>query len=170
MILLLLVGGVLFIYSCFNLYSGIYNEGLVGIAVSLIMILEYFYFLMEERKNDKFTKWLLENYYEIIEGNAEYNGIKIYSDTELKQYHACFSFITLTTKVSSRYFVKDHHFTPVRNLIYSLATLVFGWWSLPRGPIYTLECLFKNLFGGTKVTVNELLSLRETPFTQNTQL
>ena len=62
--------------------------------------------------------------------------------------------------------MKDYHFTTLRSFLYSLVTLVFGWWSLPRGPISTIQSLFINIFGGTKVTVNELLSIEQTPFNQ----
>jgi hypothetical protein len=37
-------------------------------------------------------------------------------------------------------------------LLYSLLSLLFGWWGLPWGPIRTLQSIFINLTGGQDVT------------------
>jgi hypothetical protein len=33
-----------------------------------------------------------------------------------------------------------------------LISLLFGWWGIPWGPIYTVTSLFKNFGGGRDVT------------------
>lgn len=37
-------------------------------------------------------------------------------------------------------------------LPYALVTLLFGWWGIPWGPIYSLQCLVRALQGGIDVT------------------
>ena len=44
-------------------------------------------------------------------------------------------------------------------LRYSLISLLFGWWGIPWGPIWTLGTVFKNLGGGVDVTANVLSAL-----------
>jgi len=36
--------------------------------------------------------------------------------------------------------------------IYSLFSVVFGWWGIPYGPIYTVMALITNFGGGKDVT------------------
>jgi hypothetical protein len=40
----------------------------------------------------------------------------------------------------------------VRGLPYTLASLVFGWWGIPWGPIRTIQALATNFSGGEDVT------------------
>ena len=63
------------------------------------------------------------------------------------------SVILMTFKrASSVRFVKAGEGTFLASLPYSLLTLVFGWWGVPWGPIYSVMSLFTNLSGGKDVT------------------
>jgi len=42
-------------------------------------------------------------------------------------------------------------------LLYSLASLVLGWWHLPTGPLITLALVAQNLSGGEQITVGRLI-------------
>lgn len=37
-------------------------------------------------------------------------------------------------------------------LLLNLLTLIFGWWSFPYGPIYTIQSLISNFKGGNNIT------------------
>ena len=39
-----------------------------------------------------------------------------------------------------------------KGLPYNVLSLVFGWWGLPYGPIYTINSIRSNLKGGVDVT------------------
>lgn len=63
------------------------------------------------------------------------------------------SILILTFKRSSRiYYIRPGESAFLKGLPYLLITLVLGWWGIPWGPIYSLECIVKNLAGGNKVT------------------
>jgi len=65
----------------------------------------------------------------------------------------CASIIILTFKRSSDvHFIRAGESTARLGLPYTLLTLVAGWWGIPWGPIYSLQCLGTNLFGGKDVT------------------
>jgi len=65
----------------------------------------------------------------------------------------CASIIILTFKRSSDvYFIRAGESAAKLGLPYTLLTLVVGWWGIPWGPIYSLQCLGTNLFGGKDVT------------------
>lgn len=42
---------------------------------------------------------------------------------------------------------------------YSLVNLIFGWWGIPWGPIYTIQSIFTNMNGGKNVTAEVMQSL-----------
>jgi len=47
----------------------------------------------------------------------------------------------------------------MKGLPFTLISLVFGWWGIPWGIIYTLQSLHQNLLGGNDVTQQMLASL-----------
>ena len=67
----------------------------------------------------------------------------------------CYSLVLVTIKDSSDiYFVRAGESRLLKGLPYMLLTLIAGWWWIPWGPIYTIQCLVKNFSGGEDVTVH----------------
>lgn len=76
-------------------------------------------------------------------------------------FQYCISILIMTFKRGSDiYFIRsgESTFTPV--LIYTLVSLIFGWWGIPWGPIYTISSVFSNLTGGKDVTPEVLNALK----------
>jgi hypothetical protein len=48
----------------------------------------------------------------------------------------------------------------LRGLPWSLLTAVLGWWAIPAGPVFTVQCLAINLRGGTDVSPDILEHIR----------
>jgi len=68
-------------------------------------------------------------------------------------FEYCISIIILTFKRTSAVcFIKQGESAFGRALLYSLISLLFGWWGIPWGPIYTIGSLITNLRGGKDVT------------------
>ena len=44
------------------------------------------------------------------------------------------------------------------NLAHTTATFLVGWWGIPWGLVYTPMAIFRNLSGGERVTVGEILA------------
>jgi hypothetical protein len=42
-------------------------------------------------------------------------------------------------------------------IIYTLTSLLFGWWGFPWGLIYTPQAIYRNLCGGYRETIAELI-------------
>jgi hypothetical protein len=53
---------------------------------------------------------------------------------------------------SAIYFIKSGRSRALAGWHFSLLTFLLGWWGLPWGPIYTIQCLYNNLRGGKDVT------------------
>jgi hypothetical protein len=68
-------------------------------------------------------------------------------------YSYCISVIVLTIKrPSDVYLVKAGQGRIATGLGFTLLTVFLGWWGIPWGPIYSIECLYRNLRGGADVT------------------
>ena len=72
-------------------------------------------------------------------------------------YMYCVSVLIMTFKRSSGiHFVKGDEKDWKNILLYSLISLIFGWWGIPWGPIYTFTTVFTNVRGGKDVTADIL--------------
>ena len=75
-------------------------------------------------------------------------------------FQYCFSIILMTFKRGSDiYFIKAGESTFKHSIGFTLITLIFGWWGIPWGPIYSIGALFSNLSGGKDVTQDVLNSM-----------
>lgn len=78
-------------------------------------------------------------------------------------YQVTISIIVMTFKRSSDvYFVRAGENGVIKGLPFTLLTVLFGWWGIPWGPIYTIGSLYHNLRGGKKITGEILASANNT--------
>lgn len=76
-------------------------------------------------------------------------------------FRYCISVIVLTFRRGSDiYFLKQGESAAVKGLPFTLLSLVAGWWGIPWGPIFTIQCVYNNLSGGKDVTQAVLNSIR----------
>ncbi len=74
------------------------------------------------------------------------------------RYEYCISLLILTMKRSSNiYFIKQGENAFLKGMPYTAVSLLFGWWGIPWGPIYTLSSTFTNICGGKDMT-KEIIS------------
>jgi hypothetical protein len=74
-------------------------------------------------------------------------------------FQYCFSILVMTFKRGSDiYFIKAGESTINHSIGFTLITLIFGWWGIPWGPIYSIGALYSNLTGGKDMT-QEVLNL-----------
>src|SRR5689334_8728962 len=68
-------------------------------------------------------------------------------------YTYCVSIIVMTFKrPTDVYFIKSGERRVTKGLPYALVSLLFGWWGIPWGIIYTFGSLGTTLGGGKDVT------------------
>ncbi len=157
--LILLVFAVLFLIgSGHNVYIGDYSNALVGGGISLFLFCLYLFFKRESKKNDEFLQWIFENQERIHSSGMTYeNGQVIDRYTELTRYNVCLSFVIFTIKLPSRYYIKGTTSSNIALIVCTLTTCLLGWWGLPRGPVYTVQVIYKNLSGSYNIEVYQLL-------------
>jgi hypothetical protein len=68
-------------------------------------------------------------------------------------FEYCVSLLVITLRNSTDiHYVRPGEGTFGRSAVYSLISLVIGWWGFPWGPIYTIGSLYTNFSGGKDVT------------------
>jgi len=68
-------------------------------------------------------------------------------------YEFCVSLVFLTLRSPSPlWLVRAGKYGLLPGLPYTLVSLLFGWWGIPMGIVYTPMVLFTNLYGGHDVT------------------
>jgi hypothetical protein len=68
-------------------------------------------------------------------------------------YTYCFSIIVMTFKRGTDiYYIEPGKSGVTKSLPWTMISLLFGWWGLPWGLIYTPSALYNNLSGGKDVT------------------
>lgn len=150
--ILLLILSICFFIALFNsLFHQDMSNAIFQLTASVVLFSLYLYLLRDERKQNEFTLWLQANRDSLLASEENiYDGIRMDAESELVQYEICFSFGIVSFRNRTRYFVKDYHATPLLNLLFTLYSLVWGWWSIPFGPIYTLRAIGYNLFSKPK--------------------
>lgn len=94
---------------------------------------------------------------------SEIKGIEGLSDHEIGElvqqggkfvyFEYAISILIMSFKRSSDVmFIRPGEGTFLKGLPYSIITMLFGWWGIPWGPIYSVMALFSNLSGGKDVT------------------
>lgn len=77
------------------------------------------------------------------------------------QYAYCFSIGIMSFKKSTKpCLIRSGRSAAIRGLPWTALSFLAGWWGIPWGPIFTVQCITRNLRGGHDVTdefVNALL-------------
>ena len=77
-------------------------------------------------------------------------------------YSYCISLLVISFKRSTGiHFIKSNENAFNRSMPYSLISLLFGWWGMPWGIMYTCSSLFTNIKGGKDVTLEALHFLQQ---------
>jgi hypothetical protein len=75
-------------------------------------------------------------------------------------YQYCYSLVVVTFKRGSNiYFIKQGESAIKYGLLSTFISLIFGWWGLPWGPIYTIGSVYTNFRGGKDVTAEVLRAI-----------
>jgi hypothetical protein len=72
-------------------------------------------------------------------------------------FQYCISAVIVTFRwPSDVYFIRPEEKAVVKGLPFTFLTLLFGWWGIPWGPIYSVQSLVTNLRGGKDVTAETM--------------
>ena len=76
------------------------------------------------------------------------------------QFDWVYSLLFVTIRQPSDiYFIRGGENSLPRQVKYTLATLLLGWWGIPWGPIYSIRALIANIAGGRTVPIESIDTL-----------
>ncbi|MBI4465760.1 MAG: hypothetical protein HY647_13735 [Acidobacteria bacterium] len=135
-----------------------FTEGVAGLAISAALAGIHLFARKQESLNTRFLSWLIENTSAIQSGGAVYDGVLVNSQTEITQYQAVMSFLIISVKSPSRFYFVGSEPTFATAATLTVISLIFGWWGIPWGPVYTFQAITSNLRGGVRRRIGEVLT------------
>ncbi len=165
--MMLVVAGVFVIGALCNFFGSERNvtEGIGGLVLASIISLAWIVLRKQQKQSEDFLVWLAANAHEVEGNGGFYNGILITGKTEITQYHASLSFLLMTVRSTSRFYVVGYDSGLGVASLFTAVSLILGWWHLPWGPVHTVHAVFKNLRGGTRQRTDQLLDDLRNPKT-----
>ena len=153
----------LFLGASFSNSKGEFDlkRTLIGLGLAAVPLAVWFSMRSRKAASERFGAWLAENEKDVLDGGAEYEGTLITAETMLVRYRATFSLVLFTFEPSSS-------FTPSRPgadardaFLYSLCSMMFGFWGIPFGLISTIGSLRINLAGGERRSLYDTIHVDE---------
>lgn len=89
-------------------------------------------------------------------GSVVVDNLVLRYNSVLTTFHLSVGGIFVSVDIKSRYQPASAENHPDA-FIYSVCSLISGWWSFPHGPLHTVQALLFNLGGGEKMTVAQLI-------------
>ena len=99
---------------------------------------------------EKFLMWVFANREAIYAGEAFYEGRLVTPFSEAVRFETCLSMLILTMRKKSQ-------------CAATIVSLLFGWWAMPFGLIWTPMVISNNLWGGDKTTISHILEIGKNP-------
>ena len=130
-------------------------EAAAGFAISLFLFDTWRSLRRHAEHDAAFLAWLVENRDAVASGAAEYGGLPIAPQTELRRYRVVCCLL-VHREVFSRHYVSEYESGLAAALRLTLCSLVTGWWS-HLGPFLTIAAIGSNLRGGRRCRVGDLL-------------
>jgi hypothetical protein len=156
---ILLLGLVFVAAGVSNLRTHEETEAVACFALGAVLLALFAHQRREARHEKEFLAWLSANAAALRAGTgASYHDQWITAATPTRQLTLCASFLLVGFRLPSRVLIAGVDPIGSRVAVYSLGTLLLGWWSL-HGLFWTPGALFTNLRGGREGTVGALLEM-----------
>jgi len=156
-----LVVGLMFLAgAAYNIFGPEPNhtEAMGGAVIASALLGLFFFSRYHGNRSGEFEAWLIRNATEIERNGAHFESSLITPATVLVRYQVVLSFLIVTFKLPTRPYISGEDQTFTIAAISTTLSLLFGWWGIPWGPIYTVQAIGSNFRGGLRETVAERLS------------
>lgn len=111
---------------------------------------------------EPFLNWALNNEQSILGGSGSYKGQRVTVRSEVTRYYSACSVLIICSRMRSSYVLMDSEEAGTAACKMNLLTLLLGLWSM-EGLFFTPFYLGRNLFGGEKCTVEQMLQEARKP-------
>ncbi len=87
--------------------------------------------------------------------------VQLQGGAKFVAYMYCVSIVFMSFKrYSNIYFIMPGEKTIKKGIPFTLISLVFGWWGIPWGPIWTITAVGTNFTGGKDLTLEVAAQIR----------
>ena len=106
-----------------------------------------FLYIFYQNWRIKATKaWFTKHNKALRQGEkVKFRGRLIDQDSPMIQYLCAISFVFAAGKFPTAYAHPNSFYNFVQRWLAVVFSLIFGWWGIFRGPIYTVQCLHLNI-------------------------
>ena len=160
---LAIIAGCLFLAGAVSNLVGESKDipnAIVGSIIGVVLLGVPLIYRWQRRYDEHFLRWLDQNAERVLHKGAEYRNAIITGDSVLTQYDTALSFLVVSLRVPSRLYIVNAETGVGVAAFYTTLSLLFGWWGIPWGPIYTVRAITTNGEGGKKISVAELIASR----------
>jgi len=159
-ILIILVAVWFLYWAIDDIRQGGYLDAVASFGVSFVLVGLFFFNRSQEKQVETFLVWLNENKNELKRdrwNQLMWKGVPLTYDSSVTQYQFCMSFLLVTFRQQTGFVLDQSSNRSLVNIISTIVTIIFGWWGIPWGPIYSVQTIFRNLRGGNKKSIEELI-------------
>ena len=160
---LLLVVAALFLAGFVaNLVAGelTIGDSVIQLVIASGAVASFLFIRKQAHEREAFLTYLAANADAIRAGTAAFRDQPLTYATRLRNPELVLSFFLVSFRVPTRPVVYASRAERRLRVGCTLVTLVFGWWGIPWGPIWTVQTLRRNLSSAGEVTIAELLEGR----------
>lgn len=163
---MIIFGAIFVISAIVNIIDGDLSNAYAAGSISLILFGVHLLHRQQERQTSAFLTMLMENKEEMKRDRSKpmfWEDIPLTYDSYVVQYQMCTSILFMTWENATTYLSDQSPRRYQMNLVSSLIALITGWWGIPWGPICTVRSLYRNMRGGIKTPVSDLINMLENP-------
>lgn len=133
------------------------GDSVIQLAIAGVSVATFLFVRKQGLEREAFLTYLASNVDAIRAGTARFRDEPLTYATRLRNHELVLSFLIVSIRLPTRPVVRDSHAERNLRAGCTLVTLIFGWWGIPWGPIWTIRSLRRNLGSGGEVTIGELL-------------
>ena len=106
---------------------------------------------------DELVAKLVRHRDQIRNGTAFFNGVPIDYESELTQFVRVTGFLVFSQHEYSDYHVYEKEHLDALRRSWIVHSVLWGWWSIPWGPVNVLKSVWIDLTGGVRIRVRDLI-------------
>ncbi|MEO8845874.1 MAG: hypothetical protein ABI591_33850 [Kofleriaceae bacterium] len=132
------------------------GDSIIQWTIAIACVVAFVFVRSQQRARVELGAFLDANRAAVLDGTARYRGQPITYATRLHVYDIVLSFLFVSFKLTSRPVVVGAPGSGKLRAGCTAVTLVFGWWGIPWGPIWTIRAVSRNVRGTKVITIGEL--------------
>lgn len=134
-----------------------FGDSIVQWSIAGVALVAFWFIRRNHREHEEFFAFIAANEEAIRAGTARYQGEPLSYATRLRIYHMVLSFLFVSFRTQSQLIVHPSRRAMATRIGYDAVNLIFGWWGIPWGPIWTVRAILSNARGKDEMALGEII-------------